>query len=114
MKIESERVYLNTRRIEIHDPDLSSDVSQYPKVDPVVKRGVSDQISGVGLKQTHTIDGDGGDNLFRTVSLLEESGNGGFAERDSTVHDCEPGLAVPDPHLIGVVGVEEEADDEGD
>ena len=101
--------YLNSRRIEVDDADLGSNVSQDSQVDSVVEGGVSDQIGGVRLKQIDAIDGDGGDHLSGAVRLLEESGDGGFSEGDAAVHYGEAGLAVPDPDLVGVGGGEEEA-----
>jgi len=48
------------------------------------------------------------------MGLLEEAGDGGFAEGDPAVHDGEAGLAVSDANLVGVGGGEEEANGEGE
>ena len=83
--------------------DLGSNVAQESK------GGVSNQISGIDLKQ---IDAINGDELSGAVRLLEQVENGGFSQWDAAVHESEAGLAVLDPNLVGVGGSEEEVNGE--
>lgn len=105
--------YLNPGGIEGEDADLSGDIAENSELDAVVQGSVTDQIGGVGLEQIDAIDGDGGVHLSLAVGVLEETREGGSAQRNSAVHDREPGFPVLDPHLVGVDGGEYHSDVEG-
>ncbi|PON83869.1 hypothetical protein TorRG33x02_203090, partial [Trema orientale] len=93
---------LNSRGIEVQDADLGANITEDSELDPVIERSVLDQIDGVGLEKVDPIDGYGGHHLPGAVRLLVEPGDRGFPQRNPSVHDGKPGLAVLDPHLVGV------------
>ncbi|PON60248.1 hypothetical protein PanWU01x14_154200, partial [Parasponia andersonii] len=93
---------LNARGIEVQDADLGTNITKDSELDPVIERSVLDQIDGVGLEKVDPIDGYGGHHLPAAVRLLIEPGDRGFPQRNPSVHDGKPGLAVLDPHLVGV------------
>ena len=101
---------LNARRIEVQDTDLSANITQNSKLNTVIKRSISDYISCVSLHQVSSINGDGCLHVSGAVSFLVKPRNRSFPQRNPTVHNVEPRLAVLDPYLIGIHRCEKHVD----
>jgi hypothetical protein len=99
---------------ESEHEDLGADVAGDAEVDAVVHHGVADEVLRVGLEHVEAVDDDAGLEHPGAVRRLLEPGHGRHPERHPVVHDVERGGAVPDAHLVGVHGGEEQRDVEGE
>jgi hypothetical protein len=106
--------YLHFWGGEAEHEDLRADVAGDAELDAVVDRGVADEVLRVGLEHVEAVDNDAGLEQAGAVRGLLEPGHRRHPERHPVVHDVELGGAVPDAHLVGVLGGEEQRDVEGD
>jgi hypothetical protein len=106
--------YLHSRGGEPEHEDLGADVAGDAELDAVVDRGVADEVLRVGLEHVEAVDNDAGLEQAGAVRGLLEPGHRRHPERHPVVHDVERRGAVPDAHLVGVLGGEEQRDVEGE
>ncbi|CAL5434457.1 unnamed protein product [Camellia sinensis] len=99
---------------EAENPDLSPNITQNPKLNPVIELGIPNKLRRIGLQQAYPIAGHGGLHLPRTMRRLIKARHHPSPKRNPPIHDSESGLRVLDSDLVIVDGGEEEANGERD